>query len=45
LAEFYGRDQHGKEQLLELNQDIDPFSFFNNAQNEIVNWVKVKNAV
>ena len=45
LAEFYCRDQHGNEQLLELNQDIDPFSFFNNVQNEIVNWVKVKNAV
>lgn len=45
LAEFYGRDQHGNEQLLELNQDIDPFSFFNNVQNDIVNWVKVKNAV
>ena len=45
LAEFYGRDQHGKEQLLELNQDIDPLSLFNNVQNEIVKWVKVKNAV
>lgn len=45
LAEFYCRDQHGNEQLLELNQDTDPFSFFNNVQNEIVNWVKVKNAV
>lgn len=44
LAEFYGLDQYGNEQLLELNQDIDPFSIFNNVQNEIVNWVKVKNA-
>ena len=45
LAEFYGRDQHGKDQLLELNQDIDPFSLFNNVQNEILSLVKVTNAV
>lgn len=45
LAEFYGRDQHGNEQLLELNQDIDPFSLFNNVQNEILSLVKVTNAV
>lgn len=45
LAEFYGLDQHGNEQLLELNQDIDPFSLFNNVQNVILSLVKVTNAV
>ena len=45
LAEFYGLDQHGNEQLLELNQDIDPFSLFKNVQNVILSLVKVTNAV
>lgn len=45
LAEFYGLDQHGKEQLIELSPDIDPFSLFDNAQNEILSLVKVPNVV